>query len=307
MPRRLLAVLLLLAPLAHAQPVFPSGGAIGLEMPPGWRPAPGFQGFVGPGGASVLVAEMPAEAFPQLAAGMTPERLATTGFRESSRRPFAVAGREGVLLTGRQRQGARDLDRLLLVFPAEGLTGLVTVNLPDASPAALREAEAALGTVTLRVATPEARRAALPFTFEETAGLRLRDVSAGSGVSLAPPDAARGAAEPTMIIAAALGDAPAVTPARRSAAATAALLGLRQYRDVRITATEERVVAGQDGIVIAAEAVDATTGAPLRLMQWIAFPPGAGSTLRAVAEAPAATFDAALPEFERVVASLRRP
>lgn len=56
-------------PAAAQAPVFPPGSAVGLTPPAGMRPADGFTGFQDSGaGASLLIAELPAEAYPALSA-----------------------------------------------------------------------------------------------------------------------------------------------------------------------------------------------------------------------------------------------
>lgn len=49
-----------------ADPIFPNGASVGLVPPPGMSLSKAFSGFEHRSGASVVIAELPAEAYPQL-------------------------------------------------------------------------------------------------------------------------------------------------------------------------------------------------------------------------------------------------
>ncbi len=83
--------------------VFPTAGSVGLVPPPGMTPSKGFAGFEHRSGASILITEMPAEAYGQLVERFTPEALRATGFEaRSSGIALGVAGGEGRVLRGSQ-------------------------------------------------------------------------------------------------------------------------------------------------------------------------------------------------------------
>lgn len=300
----LAALLLAAAPLASAaaEPVFPPGSAIGLEPPPGYTTARAFTGFQSPDGGTVVLAQFPAAAWPEMADGMTPERLAQNGLEDSTRRSLRVAGREGVLIEGRQAARGLTYTRWLAVFPGEGFTGLVTVNLPGHPPSEAGRArvEAALAGLAVRAPDRAAQVAALPFAFRETEELRVQEVVMGSTVLLG--EAAGRARKPTLVIAASTGVPPG---ADRVELAEGALRSLAQYTDLEVERSERARVAGSEGVFTLARANDANGRGPVRLAQWIAFPPGgAGAAIRAIGEAVPEEFDAALPGFRRVVDSL---
>lgn len=310
-PRRfgppILAALALLARTAAAEPIFPPGSGIGLEPPPGFVPSRTFSGFENQAmRSSLLFLEAPAAAAAEMRAGFTREGLAGQGMIEESRGTLTVGGREALLVRGRQQAAGQTFAKWVLLVPGEALTALVTANIAEhpPSPATVAAVERALASVALRGPQgPAAQRAALPFTFEETPGLRFRLAAAGSSAVLAPPGAAPGTPGPSLVIARSL-DAR-VPKGEAAAVAEAALRGIRHLRGLRVESSGLVPMQGAAGAVLTrATATDARSGQLLRIAQWLAFYE-AGGTLRAYAEAPDAAFEAVRPEFEWVVASLK--
>ncbi|MCK8786451.1 hypothetical protein M0638_18915 [Roseomonas sp. NAR14] len=300
----LLALALLLARPALAEPVFPAGSAIGMEPPAGFAPATGFSGFAeAASGASIVFAQLPGAAFAQLRDGLTSERLLQQGIGEETRRTVTVGGREGLLVTGTQYLRGDPVAKWLLLLPGDGMTALVTVNLPGRPSAAQREAvDRALTTTVLRRPDAAAERAALRFAFAETPNLRFRMAMLGSAAMLAPDGAAPGGpAVPTMTLAASVDNQPL-----RGEPRTLAELGLRSLNglvDMTVEEAPAETVAGQPATVLTARARDQRSGTAMRLIQWLVLPPGGGS-FRALASAPEDRFEAMLPEFRQVVASV---
>jgi len=136
----LLAVpaIVLLAPAAQAQAVFPNGAPVGLVPPPGMEVVQGsLAHFANPVTRSNLMLDFrPEGEFRALADGLTDEALARAGItvtgREAWRLPGSAAGAaEGVIVTGTQadpRLPGRRIGKLLAVAPFAGRTLLVTGN-----------------------------------------------------------------------------------------------------------------------------------------------------------------------------------
>lgn len=304
--RRILLLLAFISASVTAQPVFPPGSAIGLEPPPGFTLSQRFSGFEAAGsGSSIVLVEMPGAPHAELAQGFTPERVAQQGLMVTTRRTIALANGPAQIMEGTQRASGRTLTRWLVLLPDGPITGLVTVNLLATPADADTRAtiERAVASLVVRRPDPAAQRAALPYVFEETPRLRFQTALVGNAALLAPegwmPNA-RGTA-PTLIIAQSL-DRSVATVDR--ATAEAALRGLRNLRDITIDAETRSELAALSAIRLEVRANDAATNTPRRLVQWMAGLPG-GGYLRVLAEGPADSFEAALPEFDQAVASLR--
>lgn len=299
LPLALLAFWLCAAPAA-AQPLFPAGSAIGLEPPAGFVPSLAFSGFEQrETRTAIIFAEQPAAAPEALRISLAAPRLARQGITAEATTTPRVAGREAVLVRGRQGEGAAARAIWLMMLPGQGFTAFVTATLPryPASAAEAGAVERALLSVALRAPDPAAARAALPFAFDETPNLRFAAAMAGSVAVLMP--AGRSSADPTaprLSIASAL--QAAARDADRRQAAEQALRG---------TIPGARIDSGGTIRLGTAEAVMLRASAgPRRFQQWLIFSES-GATLRVLAEANDRDFTRLQPEFEQVVASIRRP
>lgn len=307
----LLLLLLAVARSLSAEPVFPPGSAIGLEPPPGFTPSASFSGFEDARtGSSLLFAELPPAAFAEIRDRFSTGALTGQGLAEIRRSTLRLAGGDALLIEGTQTLRGQAVSRWVLVLGTADVTGIVTANIMESPPRPETSAAitAALASITIRRPDPAAQRAEFPFAFDETATLRFQMVLAGTGMVIAPPDAAgmppaQRRTAPSVIISTSLGR-PAI-PGDRSAFARQVFSNLQHIQDLTLGMESAPKIAGLPAIRIEARAVNAADGAPRRLVQWIAFPPE-GGYLRIIAEAPEAGFDAVQPEFEQLVASLRR-
>jgi hypothetical protein len=310
---RILLLLLLFGlarPLA-AEPVFVPGSSIGIEPPPGFVPDSRVTGFFRDAstGGSMQLAEMPAifhaEMWQRVTANVLP------GWTQTAQRSLRIAAGEALLIEGRHPTGTTTLWTWRLLFSDGGISGLVTVGIPE-EPLSERTATAvlaALQSVVVRRSGLAVQRAALAYTFEETPGLRFQAAMDGGIAILAPSTvaapAARAPARPPSLTL--LNYSARLFRARPPrATAEAQFRNLPGYGDVAHVAVTEPAVAGLPGVRIEARATRTSDGSAWRLVQWMGFLPEGGGYIRAFAEAPEASFDALAPEFEQVVASLRR-
>ncbi|MBR0665991.1 hypothetical protein GXW71_16650 [Roseomonas hellenica] len=295
-----LLALWLAAAGAAAQPLFPPGSAIGLEPPSGFVPSLAFSGFEQrETRTAIIFAEQPPAPPEALRASLAAPRLARQGISAEATTTPRVAGREAVLVRGRQGEGGAARAIWLMMLPGQGFTAFVTATLPR-YPASAEEAgtvERALLSVALRAPDPAAARAALPFAFDETANLRFAGAMAGSVAVLMP--AGRSSADltaPRLSIASALQAAPREADRRR--AAEEALRAT--IPNAQIDGSAALRLGTAEAVMLRAQA------GPRRLQQWLIFSES-GATLRVLAEASERDFTRLLPEFEQVVASIRRP
>ncbi|MEH3143811.1 MAG: hypothetical protein PGN34_00260 [Methylobacterium frigidaeris] len=301
-----LVAALVALPAGAAEPVFPPAASVGLVPPSGMTPAKGFAGFEHRSGASIIIVEMPPEAYGQISEKFTPEALRATGFLvKGEAEALPVAGGEGRLLRGTQSANGLTYAKWVAVAKGAAGTGLVTVQVPEAASKQVSgpAVEAALRTIAFRAKAGIAEQmAALPYRVDETAGFRPVAVFAGNGLLLTdgPKDVDPDRSQPVVIVTPSLGKV-AVGPGQESAFARKALATLKDLTDVAVT-DEERTTRGGSVVVrLRGTGTDAKSGRPLAMSQTMVFD-GPGY-LRIVAFADPDKADA-LARAERVAASV---
>ena len=304
LPLSLLVLAVLAGPVCAAEPVYPPGSRIGLVPPGDMQPARGLAGFRNPRtGAAILAVEMPAEAYPSLAAGFSDEALKAQGFALNGRETVQVAGGQALLVAGRQIEGDRMIPKVVLLTADPTMTALLIGQLaPGASPAEINVVEAALKTVSIRAPLGmDEQLASLPFRIGEFAGFRTIRVMAGNSILMTdgPENVIREADQPVLIVAQSF--APAPSGPSRDAFARQALAANAFVKDLVIERSQPFRQGGTEWHEILAKAVDATSDAPVIVMQTIRFEPD--SYIRSVGVVRASQRDAILPRFRRVVDS----
>ncbi len=304
--RGLLALLAGPALVAQAPgPVFPPGSSVGLVPPAGMRPASSFAGFQDEAArASILVAELPAEAYAALSKVDDAAFQQRQGLKVARRRSLTVAGAPAVLLTGTQPAGGVDYRKWVLIAGPPALTALVTMQVPVGASAGAypdRAVEAALATVTFRPPpVPADALAALPFALGDMAGLRVVRTFAGSNVLLTdgPLDVDKESLQPLLVVT--WQRQPEIPPELREAFARRKL-GAARLRDPDFADSETLQVHGGDLLLTEATGADADSGRAMYAFQALRFTPdGLLQTLGLVrAEAREAT----APRFRQVALS----
>ncbi len=258
------------------QTVFPPGSGIGLVPPKGMSPASGFAGFEDrANGASILMADMPPQAYPEILAGFTPEALAPTGFLAGAPAvEWPVKGGEGRMLRGRQTAQGVVYRKWIVLAKAPNGTAMISAQAPEMRAKELPDAaiEAALRTVALR--TPpslDEQAAALPFTLGDKAGFRIVRVLAGSGILLTEgvQDIVPDASQPVVVVASALG-AP-VEPSNRAAFARQAFDVIGGVSDLVVDKESASDRGGASGIRLEGRGVYRSSGEAVYVVQVLRF------------------------------------
>ncbi|KMO41297.1 hypothetical protein VQ02_06005 [Methylobacterium variabile] len=291
---------------AFPEPVFPPASALGLAPPAGMTVSNSFAGFEHKSGASILLVEMPPEAWDQINGRFTPEALAPTGFAvKGGREALAAAGGEGFVLRGTQGANGQTYAKWVAVVRGSAGTGLVTVQVPEAAarqvPAPV--VEAALRSIAFRTkASLSEQIGALPYTVGDMAGYRLLAVFAGNGLLLTegPKDVDPAREQPVVIVAPSLGQAP-MQAGTEVAVARRLFTTQKDLSDVAIT-DEARTTRGDAVVVrLRGTGTDTRNGRALGLTQTMVF--DGARYLRVVGFADATRTDA-LARAERVAASV---
>lgn len=293
------------APAAAEGLVYPPGSRVGLVPPPDTVVAGGLTGFRNvKTGSAILVIEMPAEAYPGLAATMSDESLKAQGFTPSSRETLRIGSGDAILIGGRQVEGGRTTQKVVLVVPDMSITALVIGQLPATATAEeVAGVQAALRTVSLRPPlTIDEQLASLPFRIRDAAGFRPVRAMAGNSLFLTdgPSDVIREASQPVLIVAESFARSPPA--AMRETFARQALIANTFIRDATLERSQSYRQGGVDWHEIVAKATDATWGTPVIVMQTIRF--GPDSYVRAVGVVRSDQRDAVLPRFRAAVDSI---
>lgn len=297
-----LLVCLATVTMSLAQPTYPPGSRIGLTPPRDMTASKRFSGFENPAkAASISVIEMPAEAYAQLAGGLTREALARQGIALTERQELTLGGKPAVLISGEQTAGGTKLRKWVLALSDPGTTVFVVAQCLSEGGYSDPEMQAALKTVALRAPLPlDEQLAALPFKLGATAGLRpVRSVS-GNAVVLTdgPLDVVKGAEQPVLVVASSFTPSPPPGEARERFA-RAALASNQNIRNIAVESSGPFRLKGQDWHEILATGTDAASGQPVVLLQTIRF--GQSRYLRMVGLTRKDARDRDLPRFRAVI------
>lgn len=272
----LLAITLVLAPgVAHATEVmFPRGSAIGLVPPPGMVESSQFSGFEDAATkASILIVDMPADAYDQLEAGFNEQALATRGEPRNAR-DLPHQRRKGAAADRPADRWPRQRSQVGSAGGERIGTGIVTVQVPEAEANALPDAavRAAFSSITFRSVADQA--ASLPFAVTNMAGFRPVRALGGTTLLLTdgPKDVVDGPEQPVFVVSIA-GGAPRDDERRQFA--LRALSSIPGVKDLKLDRAEPQRISGQAGFEVMATGADARTGAPVKVVQWIRFGPTA--------------------------------
>ena len=286
------------------EPAAVPGTQVVMPPPEGFTVSQRFAGFENPStGASILIVEMPAEAFAQLVEGLTPENLAQRGVIESARSEETIGGLPALLISGTQAAGGLTLEKRMLLLGGD-ITALLTATIPPnaATPQQMAEVEASLRGARLSGISSDPREA-LPFTFDEVAGFRFDRALGGSGVLLVEEQPAETAGRPAVfIIANSLGATCSQFAGREEAFGREILEQISDFTIDEITSNREVVIGGLSGVEHVASGTS-ESGAPTTLVQTLLF--NGCDYLRGVGMAPQREGQPYLPRFRSLAETMR--
>jgi len=255
--------------------VFPINSRVGLKPLPGFTASAKFAGFENPAqSAAILVSDLPAEAYPDLEKAFTDEGMKSRGMTVEKRQALTFKNGKGFYVSGpKEISGARQHETVL-VANIEGATAIVSVQMIEASRAALTDAVVAdmLKTVSLRQSIPQAERlAVLPYKMNDLAGFRfIRAGQDGNAILTdGPNDAVEGVAQPFAIIGVQAGEVP--KPDERDKFARRMFSTAPGVKDIKVTRAEALRLGQTPAHEIIADAKDNKTGTDVTLVQWLRF------------------------------------
>ena len=290
------------APAQAADAVFPPASHIGLVAPATMKPSQNFRGFEDrEASASILILELPAQAYAGVEKQLSTEALKKDGVVEEKRETVTLSGAKGLLVAGTQEADNKKYHKWLLLASWPEGASLVAFQVPEESKSKYPEASvrAALLSVTLRPIVPVDEQLGLvPIRFDELSGMRPFRVLGNTSVFLTEgaTDPKEPAAQPLLIVS--VGPGGPEQASDRANFARQLFAGLNDFKDVRIVGTDVLRLDNQQTYEIQGEAKDPKSDAPIKLVQWIRF--GHNAFIRFVGIARADVWGEAFPKFRAV-------
>lgn len=293
--------LLLSGAALAADPVFPRGSLVGLVPPEGMTEATAFPGFEDRSkSASILLVEMPPEAYEQVASGFTDAALASKGIAVVSRDPLTIPDTKTMFVTGTQTAGALTVRKWVLLAGTSKGTALVTAQIPEANAAALSDetVRAALATIAFRAPPSlDEQLKGLPFHLGTLAGFRVLRVLGNTAVFLTDgPKNEIDAADQPLFVVSVSGGAPRDDD--RGTFAVRTLTSTPGFKELRVERAEPLRIHNQPGFEVMATAKEGQTGAEVKVIQWLRF--GSNGYVRMLGVVKADAFPDAYPKLRAI-------
>jgi len=293
--------LLAVSPVSAAQQL--TGSHAVMELPDGFEESREFIGALWrEAQASILVTELPAEAFEPVAEGLRedPAALSDQGVQLDTVEATALGPHQALIGRGRQQAGAQAFEKWLLLAGSPQVTLLVTAQIPSrlATPQRVEKIEAALASIRI---APERGdpRGILPFTFGETQRFQFARALSGRA-ALMTDTAYEGAAgaRPVFVIAASPGANCEAWSDGTHAFAAEAMASLQRVEDLAVADSYDARIGG--GPAVVTEATGTVGGEDVIVVQTIRFRDCA--YLRTVGIGPAANEALYRAEFDMLAA-----
>lgn len=310
-----IAALALIALLAAAGPTVAqerkpvAGTSVSLVPPKGFESATGFAGLMNKANqASVLIVELPAEAYPQLSALFENTDAAKAGFARqnitiASLDRVEVGGEKAPLLTGSQvAPNGGTFDKWIVLFKGEK-TVMLTVQAPKAAKLAPATVKSMIASVTLgKEPSLDDKLAALPFAIKAVAPFRAIDTIGGSGVLMTVGDKNTDPSGTQPLLIVAYQNATPARPGQEEALSETLLKGTHNLENATIAERRHLPFAGGDGMLLRGS-FKHPNGADKAFAQYLAIGPD-GRFVRLIVMADEREMPQLQPAIDQTVASV---
>jgi hypothetical protein len=291
-------------PALAADPVFPSGARLGMVPLIGLNPAKTFPGFEsGDGGVKVLVTELPADAYGEVANALKANPAGTGAIKPDK---IETAAGLAYFTIETAKNGAETVKRYSMIVPGQGFSGYVAVQIPE-NAAKIYTDEAVrqmFATAVIRKDVPvDEQLSTMPFKIGDLGNFKnVRMIAPGASIVLADGDeTATLETRPFMIIGL-IGSTPQ-NPDDRARFAQEAAQQIPGMREVRVTMSEPIRISGTPGFETRIDGVSGKDKTAVTVVQWIRF--GGGTSLRIIASAPRDQWSSAFTRFRTVRDSIQ--
>ncbi len=292
------------APASAAEPIFPLGSHIGFVPPPGFVTSKRFPGFENPDTrSSIVIATLPPQAYADLEASITAEALKKQGITEDKRETLTLAKGKALFVIGNEQENGQKFRKWMLLGQLPEGVALVAVLVPEQALKTYSDdvIRASLSTLAVRTVVPlDEQMALMPFKLTDLSGLRPIRVLGNAGVVLTEgaSDAPTPGSQPMFAVT--VGQGGPEQASDRANFARSLFTGLGDVKDVHILSGDMLRLGGGNLATheLQAEAKEAFTDTPMKLVQWVRF--GSGTHIRMIGISRADQWSAAFPHFRAV-------
>ena len=293
------ATCLAFRPALAADPVYPPGMRVGLTPLVGLVRAKSFVGFeTEDHGVKVLMTELPAEAYGEVASAFKANPAGTGGIKPES---IETSAGLAYYTAESAKDGATNVRRYSMILPGGTFSGYIAVQVPENAgkiytDEAVRQMFAS---AVIRKEVPVAEQLGLmPFKITELSGFKtVRTLAPGAAIILGDSDESKGFEIAPFMVIALVGSTPA-QPDDRGRFAQQAATTIPGVRDARITMSEPIRIDGMAGYETRIDATSGKDNTPVTVVQWLRF--GSQSTMRILGSAPRDAWTTAFPRFRAV-------
>ncbi len=249
-------------------------------------------------GVKVLVTDLPADAYGEVASAFKANPGGTGGVKPES---IETAAGLAYYTVENARDGASSVRRYSMILPGPTFSGYVAVQVPEnASKIYTDDAVRQMfATAEIRSEVPvDEQLGLMPFKMGELSNFRnVRTLAPGAALIVADGDEKTGfEAAPFMIIG--IIGSTAAAPEDRGRFAQQIATTVPGVRDGRITMSEPVRIDGQPGYETRIDAVSGKDNTPVTIVQWLRF--GGQSSLRIIGSSPRDSWSKAFPRFRAV-------
>jgi hypothetical protein len=302
-PIRLLAAVALFiaaaSPAFAADVIFPPGARVGMKPLVGLSRAKTFTGFeTEDQGVKVLVTDLPAEAYGEVANAFKANPGGTGGIKPES---IETSAGLAYYTVETAKDGAASVRRYSMILPGPTFSGYIAMQVPE-NAAKIYTDDAVrqmFSTAAIRDQVPvDEQLGLMPFKITELSNFKnVRTLAPGAALILADGDEKSGFEVAPFMIIGIIGST-AASPDDRGRFAQQIATTIPGVRDGRITMSEPIRIDGQPGYETRIDAVSGKDNTPVTIVQWLRF--GAQTSLRIIGSSPRDQWSNAFPRFRSV-------
>ena len=262
-----------------ADPVFPQGARVGMTPLVGLNKARSFIGFeTEDQGVKVLIADLPAEAYGEVANAFKAVPGGIGGIKPES---IETAAGLAYYTVENAKDGATSVRRYSMILPGPTFSGYVAVQVPE-NAARIYTDDAVrqmFATAVIRNEVPvEEQLGLMPFKVSELSSFKnVRILAPGAALILSDGDEKTGFETAPFMIIGMIGST-AASPDDRGRFAQQIATTIPGVRDGRITMSEPVRIDGQPGYETRIDATSGKDNTPVTIVQWLRF--GSNSAMR---------------------------
>jgi hypothetical protein len=282
-----------------ADPVFAPGARVGMTPLVGLNKAKTFPGFeTEDGGVKVLIADLPAEAYGEVANAFKANPGGTGGIKPES---IETAAGLAYFTVESAKDAAGNVKRYSMILPGPSFSGYVAVQVPENASRIYTDdaVRQMFKTAVLRNEVPvEEQLGLMPFKISELSSFKnVRTLAPGAALILSDGDEKSGFEVAPFMIIGLIGSTPA-TPDDRGRFAQQIAATIPGVRDGKITMSEPVRIDGQPGYETRIDAISGKDNTPVTLVQWLRF--GSQTSMRIIGSTPRDNWAKAFPRFRAV-------